>query len=86
MTITYHVVDHDEGWAYRLGDVYSEPFATREAALEAARSAAARHELPAGEDRFISYQTADGTWHNEVAGGSDRPEAGVDGAGGLEQE
>lgn len=28
--VTYHVVTHDEGYAYRLGDVYSEPYATHD--------------------------------------------------------
>ncbi len=30
--ITYHVGPHDGGWAYRLDDVWSEPFATYAAA------------------------------------------------------
>ena len=73
MTITYHVVPHEDGWAYRLGDVFSETFPNHAAALEAAHAAAARHEA-ADEDRFISFQTEDGRWHHEVAGGKDRPE------------
>ena len=40
--VTYHVVAHDEGYAYRLGDVYSEPYATHDEALAAARHAARR--------------------------------------------
>lgn len=44
MTTTYRIVEHDGGWAYRLGDVYSETFPSEEAALEAARRAAARQE------------------------------------------
>ena len=26
MPITYHVVPHEDGWAYRLNDVFSETF------------------------------------------------------------
>ncbi len=33
MSITYHVGEHDEAWAYRLGDVWSEAFPTHELAL-----------------------------------------------------
>jgi len=77
MPITYHVVPHEDGWAYRLDDVLSETFPNHAAALSAARDAAARHEA-ADEDRFISYQTEDGRWHNEVAAGRDRPETEVE--------
>lgn len=24
--ITYEIVEHDGGWAYKVGDVFSEPF------------------------------------------------------------
>ena len=73
MPITYHVVPHEDGWAYRLDDVFSETFPNHAAALEAARLAAQRHEQ-SDEDRFISYQAQDGNWHHEVAAGKDRPE------------
>src|SRR6185312_13238106 len=39
--VTYQIVEHDGGWAYKLGDVYSETFRTHEEALNAARAAAA---------------------------------------------
>ena len=39
--VTYTVVEHDGGWAYKVGDVFSETFATREAAHAAAARAAA---------------------------------------------
>ncbi|MFC3073282.1 DUF2188 domain-containing protein [Shinella pollutisoli] len=76
MTITYHVVPHEDGWAYRLDDVFSETFPSHAAALAAAHSAAARHEA-SGEDRFIAYQTPDGRWRHEVAAGRDRPDTEV---------
>lgn len=44
-TITYRIVEHDGGWAYRLGDVFSETFGTHDQALAAARRAAAEQEV-----------------------------------------
>ena len=35
--VVYQVVQHDGGWAYRQGDVYSETFATHSDALQAAK-------------------------------------------------
>ncbi|MDQ0509838.1 DUF2188 domain-containing protein [Ancylobacter amanitiformis] len=75
--IHYVIVPHDEGWAYRLGDVYSETFTTHDAALKAARHAAARQSLP-DETRRIQYQDKAGKWHEETALGGDRPQAEVD--------
>lgn len=77
MHITYHVGRHDEGWAYRLGDVWSEPFASHELALKAAREAANRQQVE-GRDAMITYETADGTWREEMVHGGDRPEVGVE--------
>lgn len=70
--VTYHVVAHDEGYAYRLGDVYSQPYATHEEALAAARQAAGAQQLADG-DAEISWQDAEGEWHHEHADGADRP-------------
>jgi len=78
--VRYEVVEHDGGWAYKMGDVFSEPFRTHEAALEAARLAAAEQKAP-GRTETIEYQDADGVWHEEVAPGSDRPETEVVDAG-----
>ncbi len=39
--VTYEIVEHDGGWAYRLGTTYSETFRTHADALAAARIAAA---------------------------------------------
>ena len=38
MTITYRIVQHDGGWAYQLGDSYSETFPSHAAALAARRA------------------------------------------------
>ncbi|PZQ84914.1 MAG: hypothetical protein DI549_03275 [Ancylobacter novellus] len=74
--IRYEVVPHNDGWAYRLGDVYSETFPTHVAALAAARDVAARQAVP-GETRPILYQDKAGNWHEETAQGIDRPDAEV---------
>lgn len=76
MHIAYHVGRHDGGFAYRLGDVWSEPFPTHALALAAARDAAARQRVK-GSDTRISYQTADGRWHFEYVRGGDRPDTEV---------
>ena len=47
--ITYRIVEHDGGWAYKLGDVFSETFPTHAAAVKAAHRVApssARRERP----------------------------------------
>ncbi|WP_312407069.1 hypothetical protein [Rhizobium sp.] len=72
-TITYHVGEHDGGFAYRLGDVWSESFPSHEVALSAARTAAERQHVE-GQDAEISFQLSDGRWQTEHASGGDRPE------------
>jgi hypothetical protein len=74
--IHYKVVQHDGGWAYKLGDVFSEPFRTRDEALAAARRVAAEQHVP-GELTQIEYQDASGRWHTEMSEATDRPEADV---------
>jgi hypothetical protein len=74
--VVYEIVEHDGGWAYKLGDVFSETFANREEAVEAARIVAEEHEQ-AGPAEDIEYQDADGKWHEEHADGDDRPEVDV---------
>lgn len=70
--VRYEVVEHDGGWAYKVGDVLSETFGSHEAALKAASAAAARQTV-AGNTDGIVYQDRDGRWHEEVADGQDRP-------------
>jgi len=74
--ITYRIVEHDGGWAYKLGDVFSEAFRSREEAVEAAHRAAAEQRV-AGRTEAIEWEDADGKWHQELARGDDRPEADV---------
>lgn len=74
--VRYQIVEHDGGWAYKLGDVFSEPFPSHDQALDAAKRAAAEQEVP-GETEGIEYQDETGHWHEEVAKGSDRPDTEV---------
>jgi hypothetical protein len=76
MKLIYGIVEHDGGWAYKLGNVFSETFATRAAAVEAASNAAVVQQV-AGQTVGIEYQDARGNWHEEVSQGGDRPEAEV---------
>ncbi len=74
--VTYRIVEHDGGWAYKVGDVFSETFRTHEDAVRAARRAAAEQRAP-GNTEAIEYEDSDGNWHTETARGNDRPETDV---------
>jgi hypothetical protein len=74
--IHYQIVPHAEGWAYKLGDVFSETFSSHELALKAAREAAARQAV-GGTTQAISYEDKNGQWHEEIAPGGDRPEVDI---------
>ena len=76
--ITYEVVEHDGGWAYKVGDVFSEPFPSHDEARSAAERAAREQVVP-GETTGISYEDKDGRWHDELSRGGDRPETEVEG-------
>ena len=76
--ITYEIVEHDGGWAYRVDGVYSEPFRTHDEARKAAERAA-QEQLAPGETTGISYEDEDGRWHDQVSDGHDRPETDVKG-------
>jgi len=77
MKVIYRIVEHDGGWAYKVGDVFSETFPSHEQALAAARTAASEQRV-VGETRGIEYETPDGKWHEEIAAGDDRPETEID--------
>ena len=76
--ITYEIVEHDGGWAYRANGVYSETFPTHDLARKAAERAAKEQVVP-GATTGISYEDKSGQWHSEVAAGDDRPETDVKG-------
>lgn len=75
--VTYEIVEHNGGWAYKLGDVFSETFPTHAEAAEAAKQAAQGH-MRSGADETIEYEDEDGVWHDETVSGRDRPEADVE--------
>jgi hypothetical protein len=77
-TLTYEIIEHDGGWAYRAGETISESFPSHDAARRAAERAAAEQMAP-GEPTKISYEDNKGQWHSEVATGDDRPEIRVKG-------
>ena len=74
--VTYQIVQHDGGWAYKVDGVFSEPYATHEGALAAARVAAAEQRVP-GSSEAIEWEDANGKWHSETASGRDRPDTDV---------
>ena len=70
--VTYEIVQHEDGWAYKVNGVFSEAFATHVEALAAAQVAAAEQEIP-GDTESIEYEDDKGEWHTETARGRDRP-------------
>ncbi len=70
--VTYHVVRHEDGWAYRVSGSYSETFPTHDAAKAAARRAAGEQRV-GGDTTGIVYEDAAGRWREELADGQDRP-------------
>jgi hypothetical protein len=72
--VTYEIVQHDGGWAYKVNGVFSEPYPTRAEALDAAQAAAAEQERP-GDAETIEYEDDKGKWHSETVSGRDRPHA-----------
>ncbi len=76
--VTYEIVEHDGGWAYRVGATYSETFPDHNAALRAAKRAAVEQQRP-GETTGIEYEDEHGRWRTELASGQDRPSTAVEG-------
>jgi hypothetical protein len=76
--ITYQIVEHDGGWAYRADGVYSETFPSHDAARAAAERAAAEQRVP-GETKGIVWEDEAGRWREEIAEGDDRPITDVEG-------
>ena len=75
--VTYDVVEHDGGFAYKVGDVFSETFPSHKAAHDAAVSASQRQQV-SGTSEAILYQDSKGEWHEEQADGGDRPQTDVE--------
>ncbi|HEV2677089.1 MAG TPA: hypothetical protein VGV37_21345 [Aliidongia sp.] len=76
--VVYKIVEHDGGWAYQVDHVFSETYVSHDVARRAAERAAAEQRL-SGEEAAISFQDAQGRWHEEQAEGADRPDTTVQG-------
>ena len=76
--VTYEIVEHDGGWAYRVDGVYSETFRSHDAAKAAARRAAGEQRI-SGDTVGISWEDDGGRWHEELDEGDDRPDTDVKG-------
>ena len=74
--VTYAIVEHDGGWAYRVEGTFSETFPSREAAHLAAVRAAQEQRQP-GTSAGITWEDERGRWHAEISEGGDRPEVEV---------
>ena len=75
--IIYRIVPHDGGWAYKLGDSFSETFATHAAARAAAVAVSREQQVP-DRTSWIEFEDASGQWITERADGHDRPETTVE--------
>ncbi len=74
--VTYRIVEHDGGFAYKVGDVFSETFPK---SRRGAASGPGRGGRAAGSParRGHPLPGSGGGWHDETAQGSDRPRARV---------
>ena len=75
--IIYRIVPHDGGWAYKLGDSFSETFATHAAARAAAMAVSREQQVP-DRTSWIEFEDSSGQWITERADGHDRPETTVE--------
>lgn len=76
--VVYRIVEHDGGWAYKVGETFSETFASHDAARAAAVRAAREQKVP-DQTAAIEYETTNGEWVTERADGHDRPVTDVEG-------
>ena len=76
--VTYEIVEHDGGWAYRVDGVFSETFKSHDLARKAAERAA-QEQAVGGDTTGITYEDKTGHWHEEVSKGDDRPTPDVKG-------
>ena len=72
------IVEHDGGWAYKVGDTFSETFPAHDAA-KAAAVRASREQRVADQTAYIEFEDTHGTWITERADGHDRPQVDVEG-------
>lgn len=62
--VHYHVVQHEDGWTYKVGDVFAETYPTREKAEAAALRAAREQRVPTDQSE-IEWEDDKGKWHVE---------------------
>jgi hypothetical protein len=74
--IVYEIIQHDGGWAFKLGDTISETFRSHDAAYAAAKRVASEQMRP-GQTVGISWEDDKGRWHDEISSGDDRPEVDI---------
>ena len=74
--VIYKIVKHGEGWAYQVGETFSETFYNHDDAREAANDAAREHQQ-SGNTVTIAFEDSAGQWHEELSDGNDRPETTV---------
>jgi hypothetical protein len=71
--ITYQIIRHRGGWAYRVDDTLSETFPTHAGAWLAADHAA-REQCDPGTTTVISYEHRNGRWNYERTGAKEQPQ------------
>lgn len=76
--VVYKIVKHDGGWAYQVDHAFSETYGSHDAAHRAAKRAASEQRL-SGDQATISFEDAEGRWHEELVAGGDRPDTTVEG-------
>jgi hypothetical protein len=76
-SVKYEIVQHDGGWAYKVGATYSETFPSHDMASQAAHKAAREQERP-GATTGIQYEDEKGRWRAEMSSGDDRPQTEVE--------
>lgn len=73
--VHYHIIKHDGGWTYKVGDVFASTYRTEDEARAAAERAAAEQRVPT-EPHDIQYEDEKGRWRTEGSGAT--PETDVD--------
>ncbi|MET0182401.1 MAG: DUF2188 domain-containing protein [Caulobacterales bacterium] len=71
----YHIVPHDGGWTYKVGDVFGATYSSEAQARDAAERAAAEQRV-APEQHDVEYEDENGRWRTEISGGA--PDTEVD--------
>lgn len=74
--LVYEVVEHEGGWAYRVGDTLSEAFPSQKIAEQAAKRAADEQRLT-GDTTDILFEDGQGVWRQETSLGDDRPKTAI---------